>query len=236
MCLIHVYDIKIAAVAVAGEATRGVPNCQEKTMKAAIVSEPGSGPGFGEFPIAVPSGDEYRIKLSASAVSHLTKGHASGRHYSAGGQYPFIAGIDGIGKLEDGRRVYFALPRAPYGTLAEYTVIPRAFCVPVPEELDDLTAAAIANPGIASWMALTERARLKPGETVLVNGATGTSGRLAVQIARHLGAGKVIATGRNPAALSTLETLGADGVIRRNSCSASISSSTFCGASRRNAC
>ena len=76
-----------------------------------------------------------------------------------------------------------------------------AQCLPVPDDLDDVTAAAIANPGMSSWAALVERARLTAGETVLVNGATGTAGRLAVQIARHLGAKKVIATGRNPETL-----------------------------------
>ena len=95
------------------------------------------------------------------------------------------------------RRVYFVLPRAPYGSMAEQAVVPSAHCVPLPDELDDVTAAAIANPGMSSWAAYTERARLKAGETVLVNGATGTAGRLAVQIAKYLGARKVIATGRN---------------------------------------
>jgi NADPH:quinone reductase-like Zn-dependent oxidoreductase len=85
--------------------------------------------------------------------------------------------------------------------------------LPLPDELDDVTAAAIANPGMSSWAAYTERARLKAGETVLVNGATGTAGRLAVQIARHLGAGKVIATGRNADALKSVAALGADVTI-----------------------
>ncbi|MET0408843.1 MAG: zinc-binding alcohol dehydrogenase family protein, partial [Hyphomicrobium sp.] len=85
--------------------------------------------------------------------------------------------------------------------------------LPLPDGLDDATAAAIANPGMSSWLAFTERARFRAGETVLVNGATGTSGRLAVQIAKHLGAMKVIATGRNAEALRALETLGADETI-----------------------
>jgi NADPH:quinone reductase-like Zn-dependent oxidoreductase len=85
--------------------------------------------------------------------------------------------------------------------------------VVLPEGLDDVTAAAIANPGVSSWAAYTERARLKPGETVLVNGATGTAGRLAVQIAKYLGARKVIATGRSAEALASLASLGADVAI-----------------------
>jgi NADPH:quinone reductase-like Zn-dependent oxidoreductase len=76
-----------------------------------------------------------------------------------------------------------------------------------------VTAAAIANPGMSSWAAFVDRARLAPGETVLVNGATGTAGRLAVQIAKHLGAKKVIGTGRNKETLASLAALGADSTI-----------------------
>jgi NADPH:quinone reductase-like Zn-dependent oxidoreductase len=85
--------------------------------------------------------------------------------------------------------------------------------VPLPDAIDDVTAAAIANPGMSSWAALQLRAGLQSGQTVLVNGATGVSGRLAVQIARHLGAGRVIATGRDAAALQRVSTLGADATI-----------------------
>ena len=112
-----------------------------------------------------------------------------------------------------GRRVYFVLPRAPHGSMAEQTVAPLAQCLPLPDGLDDVTAAAIANPGMSSWAAYTERAKLKAGETVLVNGATGTAGRLAVQIARHLGAKKVIATARSAEALQSVANLGADVTI-----------------------
>jgi threonine dehydrogenase-like Zn-dependent dehydrogenase len=84
---------------------------------------------------------------------------------------------------------------------------------PVPESLDDVTAAAIANPGMSAWSALTERAHLQEGETVLVNGATGSADRLAAGIARHLGAGKIIATGRNETELRELLRAGADVVI-----------------------
>ena len=97
--------------------------------------------------------------------------------------------------------------------MAERTVVAAAQTVPLPPGLDPVAAAATANPGMSSWAALTLRARLEPGETVLVNGATGASGQLAIQIARHLVAGKVIATGRDPAALAALPALGADVVI-----------------------
>ncbi|HEY5209209.1 MAG TPA: zinc-binding alcohol dehydrogenase family protein [Stellaceae bacterium] len=182
-------------------------------MKAAIVRAAGQTPVYGDFAEPVPSAGETRITVTAAAISLVTKARASGGHYSSSGQFPFIPGIDGVGRLDDGSRVYFVLPKAPYGSMAERTLVPSAHCLPLPDGLDDVTAAAIANPGMSSWAAYTERARLRVGETVLVNGATGTAGRLAVRIAKHLGAGKVIATGRNADALRSLTALGADATI-----------------------
>jgi NADPH:quinone reductase-like Zn-dependent oxidoreductase len=94
--------------------------------------------------------------------------------------------------------------------MAERTQVSAESIVPLPETLDPVLAAALANPGMSSWAALTRRALLKQGETVLINGATGTSGGLAVRIARHLGAGKIIATGRNREVLEQLRAQGAD--------------------------
>jgi NADPH:quinone reductase-like Zn-dependent oxidoreductase len=182
-------------------------------MKAAIVHGAGETPAYGDFAEPLVSDGESRIAVKAAAISHVTKSRASGSHYSSSGQFPFVAGIDGVGRRDDGRRVYFVLPRAPYGGMAERTVVASVHCLPLPDQLDDVTAAAIANPGLSSWAAYTERARLKAGETVLVNGAAGTSGRLAVQIARHLGAKKVIATARNVDALQAVAALGADVTI-----------------------
>jgi NADPH:quinone reductase-like Zn-dependent oxidoreductase len=182
-------------------------------MRAAIVSAMGVAPTLGEMDPPVPLDGEQRIKVTAAAISHVTKAHASGVHYSANGVFPFVVGIDGVGRLDDGRRVYFALPRSPFGSMAEFCVADARLCISLPDDLDDFIAAAIVNPGMSSWAALTERARLQRGETVLINGATGTSGRLAVQIAKWLGAGKVLATGRNPIALEEIRQSGADEII-----------------------
>lgn len=182
-------------------------------MKAAIVKSAGLSPVYEDFADPVPSYGESRIAVNAAALSHVVKSRASGTHYSSPQRFPFGVGIDGVGRLDDGRRVYFVLPRAPYGSMAERTVAPSAQCLAIPDELDDVTAAAIANPGMSSWAAFVERAKLKAGETVLVNGATGTAGRLAVQIAKYLGAKKVIATGRNADALKSVAALGADVTI-----------------------
>lgn len=179
-------------------------------MKAAIIQNAGEGPVYAEFHAPVAGTGDHHIKVTAAALSPLARARASGTHYSSSGQFPFVAGVDGVGTLDDGRRVYFLLPPAPFGAMAERTIVPRSQCVILPEGLDAQMAAALANPGMSSWAALTRRAHLKPGETVLINGATGASGQLAVRIARHLGASKVIATGRNAEKLSAL---GADATI-----------------------
>ncbi len=182
-------------------------------MKAAIVLSAGQTPVYSDFGEPVASVGEHRIAVTAAAMSHLAKSRASGAHYSSSGRFPFVAGVDGVGRLDDGRRVYFLLPTAPYGSMAQATVAPSAHCVILPDGLDDVTAAAIANPGMSSWAAYKERAMLAAGETVLVNGATGTAGRLAVQIAKHLGAAMVIATARNLDELKSVAALGADVTI-----------------------
>jgi len=92
--------------------------------------------------------------------------------------------------------------------------VPRAFCFPVPAGVDDDTAAALPNPGVSAWLSLTHRAKLAPGETVLVLGATGVTGQLAVQIAKLLGAARVIGAGRNEQVLRRLRQLGADATIQ----------------------
>jgi NADPH:quinone reductase-like Zn-dependent oxidoreductase len=133
--------------------------------------------------------------------------------YSSKAAFPFVPGVDGVGRSSDGRRVYFAFPRFPFGAMAELVPVRAELCVPVPDMVDDTTAAAVANPGLSSWAALTKRAQFVRGESVLINGATGVAGRLAIQIAKYLGAKTVIATGRNRDALALLPALGADVVI-----------------------
>jgi NADPH:quinone reductase-like Zn-dependent oxidoreductase len=182
-------------------------------MKAAILTAVGKTPVYGDFAEPVARDGEEVITVSASALSQFSKSRSSGTHYSSDGVFPAVAGAEGVGRTADGRRVYFVLPEAPYGALAERSLVQSRRCIPVPDELDDMTAAAIANPGMSAWAGLVERAHLQAGETVLVNGATGTAGRLAVQLAKHLGAGKVIATGRNAEELEELKVLGADNVI-----------------------
>ena len=116
-----------------------------------------------------------------------------------------IPGIDGVGRLADGKRVYFVVHDTPFGTMADQVVADRRRCVPVPDGVDDATVAAAMNPAMSSWIALRLRAPLQPGQSVLVLGATGNAGRMALQIAKRLGAGRVVGAGRNPERLAELE-------------------------------
>ncbi|NIB43400.1 zinc-binding alcohol dehydrogenase family protein [Pseudomaricurvus alkylphenolicus] len=178
-------------------------------MKAAIVSEFCRPPALGEFEIPEAREDEVIVSVEAAALSQLVRLQASGKHYSSG-QPPFVPGADGVGRLQNGQRVYFAFPRAPVGAMAEQVAVKRTHIVELPHKLDGVTAAAIANPGMSSWAALVSQCRFRADETVLINGATGASGKLAISIARHLGAARVIATGRNPDHREAMLALGAD--------------------------
>ena len=186
---------------------------EDDGMQAAVVSDFSKLPQYGTFPNPEAEPGEVLVRATHAALSNLVKGQASGRHYSSRVALPFVPGIDGTGHLEDGTRVYFAFPRAPYGSMAEAVPVRPDLCVALPPDLDSATAAASANAGMSSWAALVERAKFVAGETVLINGATGVSGRLAVSVAKYLGAKHIIATGRNAEVLERLKRNGADAVI-----------------------
>jgi len=183
-------------------------------MKAAVLHTLGAPPRFEDFPDPKPSEGEVIVHVRAAPLKNVDKMMARGSHYDSYRKLPVICGLDGVGILDDGTRVYCGGARLPYGMMAERTVV--SWRLPIPDALDDVTAAALPNPALSSWLPLVWRARLEPGETVLILGATGVAGRLAVQIARHLGAGRVVAVGRNPDLLKTLPDLGADATISLN--------------------
>ena len=182
-------------------------------MKAAVLHALGAIPRFEDFPDPQPGQDEVLVHVTAASLKNIDKALASGSHYGSDGQLPTVCGVDGVGVLENGTRVFCGGARRPYGMMATLSVVPRTWCVPVPEGVDDCVAAALPNPALSSWLPLTWRAQLKRGETVLVLGATGVAGKLAVQIAKHLGAGRVVAAGRNERILQALASLGADATI-----------------------
>jgi NADPH:quinone reductase-like Zn-dependent oxidoreductase len=183
-------------------------------MNAAVVDDFSRPPRYRTAEMPVPNEGEALIKVRAAALSNLVRGQANGTHYSSTTQLPFTPGNDGVGLVgTEGDRVYFISPRSPHGSMAEYTVVPKEMIIPLPPNIDDVDAAALGNPGIATWGSLLCRAKLQAGETILINGATGTSGRQAIQVARYLGAARIIATGRNEQALEEVKDLGANETI-----------------------
>ena len=182
-------------------------------MNAAIVESFAKPPRYGSFTDPAAEADELLVTVEAAGLHPIVKSLAAGTHYGSTGKLPFIPGVDGVGRLADGSRVYFGVSRPPFGTFAERAVTNTGFFVRLPDGLDPVTAAGIANPGMSSWVALTARAKFVAGECVLILGATGSAGQLAVQIAKRLGARRVVAAGRNPEALAQLKSLGADAVI-----------------------
>lgn len=184
-------------------------------MHAAVLHKIGTVPRYEEFPDPVITDKDRQVivHVHAAALKPVDKQLASGSHYASPSELPCVCGSDGLGHLEDGQRVFFGGPRPPYGAMAQRTVVPRAFTFAVPENVDDKTAAALPNPGVSAWLSLAYRAKLAAGENVLVLGATGVTGKLAVRIAKLLGAARVVAAGRNLQVLNTLHDLGADVTI-----------------------
>jgi NADPH:quinone reductase-like Zn-dependent oxidoreductase len=183
-------------------------------MKAAVIFQGGKMPQFTDgFPEPVVGNeDQVIISVKATAIKHLDKSKASGEHYSSTGDIHTakVPGGDGVGLLPDGTRVY-ALGIT--GMLAERAVVEKSKMVKIPSGVDNVVAAALPNAVAGSAMALRFRAEMKGGETILINGATGFTGKIAVQIAKLYGAGKVIVTGRNEQTLQSLLTLGADEIV-----------------------
>jgi len=183
-------------------------------MKAAVVLQKGEAPKYvADFAEPeVKNENEVILRMKASAVKNLDKLRASGQHYSTQHEAfePKVVGSDGVGLLPDGKRVYAI---GIGGMIAEKALVSKDIMVAVPENLDDAVAAALPNAIMGSALALRFRAGMQKGETVLINGATGVTGKMAVQLAKYYSAQKIIVTGRNEQALAQLQTLGADEII-----------------------
>jgi NADPH:quinone reductase-like Zn-dependent oxidoreductase len=178
-------------------------------MKAAILNSADSAPVYGDF--AEPEGGPGTevVDLVAAGIHHVTRSVATGRHYSSGGAFPVIPGLNAVARTAAGELVFTASGQPPYGTFAERMPSPDAMRFPLPAAASPEAVAAGLNPGMGSWLPL--QARLAETEklgTVLVLGATGITGYLAVQNALLLGAERVIGAGRS---LSGLERAAAAG-------------------------
>lgn len=183
-------------------------------MKAAIVTSFDAPPRYGDFVEPVPQGPhEMLVDVLAVGLHHVTRGQATGRHYSSDGALPLVPGIDGVGRGADGKLRYFVQAPGQVGSMADQTVIELDHSIELPADCDPVTMAGAMNPAMASWLALRCRIRFLRGQRVIIVGATGSSGKLAVQVARHLGASQVIAAGRDQHKLVQLRALGATDVV-----------------------
>ncbi|SEG69737.1 NADPH:quinone reductase [Actinacidiphila yanglinensis] len=182
-------------------------------MRAAVVRSFDQPPRYEHFATPVPSGGQVLVDVLAAGLHPRVRSGANGTHYTSDGRLPLVPGIDGVGRLPDGRRVYFVADDDVPGTMAEQALLDPRRSVPLPEDADPIVVAAAMNPAMSSWVALRKRISFRPGQSVLVLGATGNAGRMAVQIARRLGAAHVVAAGRDPGRLDLLTGLGATDVV-----------------------
>jgi NADPH:quinone reductase-like Zn-dependent oxidoreductase len=184
-------------------------------MHAAVVTSFDTPPAFGEFPVPTPGDvNEVVVDVVASGLHRRVRSQADGSHYTSTGSLPLVPGVDGVARMPDGALRYFALGDTTSGAMAEQTVIDLRQSFELPEGADPVLVAAAMNPAMSAWVALRRRIDFQAGQSVLVLGATGASGQMAVQVAKRLGASQVIAAGRDPQKLAALPALGADAVVR----------------------
>jgi len=151
--------------------------------------------------------------VRAAGLNPVDVAICSGGFYAGTPPIPCVAGREGVGTLADGQRVYFDLPVAPWGSMAERTPIAAGSAFPLPDGVQDGVAVALGIAGLAAWLSLTWRARLQAGEHVLVLGASGIVGQVAVQAAKLLGASAVVAAARSQEGLERARARGADATV-----------------------
>jgi NADPH:quinone reductase-like Zn-dependent oxidoreductase len=184
------------------------------SMHAAVVRSFDRPPRYETYDTPEPTGpDETLVDVLAVGLHPRVRTGASGRHYTSTGRLPMIPGIDGVGRLADGQRIYFACPDDAWGSMADRAVVDLRQTVPLPDHVDVTKVAAAMNPAMSAWVALRRRVPLEPGQSVLVLGATGNAGGMAVQVAKRLGAARVVGAGRNLERLAGLPAIGADEVV-----------------------
>jgi NADPH:quinone reductase-like Zn-dependent oxidoreductase len=181
-------------------------------MDAAVLTEPGV-PHFASFEEPVAGDGQAVVEVSLAGLNPVDITIATGTWAHAKLELPCVCGREAVG-VSDGRRVYFSSGVAPFGSMAQQALASREELFDVPDDLSDELAVAIGIAGLAAWIPLETRARLQPGETVLVLGATGVVGAIAVQAAKLLGAGRVVAAGRDPDGLRRAAELGADATVQ----------------------
>jgi NADPH:quinone reductase-like Zn-dependent oxidoreductase len=183
------------------------------TMNAAVVTSFDEPPHYQQFEVPQPTGaEEILVDVLAVGLHPRVRSGAAGAHYTSTGTLPMIPGIDGVGRRPDGRLIYFAAGDDA-GTMADKAVADLRRAVELPGDADVAKLAAAMNPAMSSWVALRRRVPIEPGQSVLVLGATGNAGTMAVQVAKRLGAGRVVGAGRDLGRLDALTALGAAEVV-----------------------
>jgi NADPH:quinone reductase-like Zn-dependent oxidoreductase len=183
-------------------------------MRAAILTAYGQTPEIGDFDDPTPSDGNEVVEVLAAGMNPVDLRRTSGTFYGGNPPLPSIVGSEGIGRTEDGRTVYFDRAVPPYGSFAERALVDPRAAFAVPEGLDPAQAVVYGVAGLAGWLALEYRARLREGETVLVLGAGGVVGQVAVQAARLLGAGRVVAAARSEDRLRRAGEQGAHATVQ----------------------
>jgi NADPH:quinone reductase-like Zn-dependent oxidoreductase len=180
-------------------------------MRAAILNSAGADPQVGDFDDPLAVDEQVLVDVSLAGVNPIDIRVASGQF--GGPRVPSVVGLEGVGSLADGSRVYFSPAISPYGSWAERSLVDPAKTFPVPDGLSDDLAVAMGIPALAAWLSLEHHAHVTSGDSVLVLGATGTVGRVAIQGAKLLGATRVVAAARDAETLRTLAPLGADATV-----------------------
>lgn len=179
-------------------------------MKAAVLEKLETTPVYKNFEEPVPDNDLQVINVKAAAFKNLDKLKTMKSFYGHIQKLPAVVGTDGVGTLEDGTRVY---AQGVTGMFADKALVRKNGVVELPEEIDFATAAALPNAVMGAALPLKLKADIQPGENVIINGATGFTGQMAVQLAKHYGAENIIVTGRNKERLELLKEFGATHVI-----------------------
>ncbi len=191
-------------------------------MRAAVITELGRLPEVGEAPDPVRGEGEALIRVAAVPLNPIDVNVGAGRFYGGSPALPYVPGCEGVGRVVEGETLApgtlvwahgAGMGTRRDGALAELLSVPEDAVVAVPDDVDPLLAGALGTAGVAGWLPVAVRAPVQEGETVLVLGATGTVGLVAMQGARLLGAGRVVAAGRRPEALERARRLGADAVV-----------------------
>jgi NADPH:quinone reductase-like Zn-dependent oxidoreductase len=183
-------------------------------IHAAVVRSFDHPPRFESFELPDPTKPTHvRVEVLAVGLHPRVRSGANGTHYTSTGVLPMVPGVDGVGRTENGQLMYFAANDELLGPMATHAVIDTRRSIELPADTDINRVAAAMNPAMSSWVALRQRVPIEAGQSVLILGATGNAGQIAIQVAKHLGAGRVIGAGRDLERIANLRALGINATV-----------------------